>query len=150
MSYTLSASLARPYAETVAAVRSALADQGFGVLTEIDLAATLKAKLGVDLTPQVILGACRPVLAHAALLEDPSIATVLPCNVVVRSLDDSTTVVEAFDPAAMTELAGEALRLVATDARQRLLAVLAEVSAGRTSRPDGTSGSDRAPNPFLA
>jgi uncharacterized protein (DUF302 family) len=150
MSYTLSASLARPYAETVAAVRSALADQGFGVLTEIDLAATLKAKLGVDLPPQVILGACRPVLAHAALLEDHSIATVLPCNVVVRSLDDSTTVVEAFDPAAMTELAGEALRLVATDARQRLLAVLAEVSAGRTSRPDGTSGSDRAPNPFLA
>jgi uncharacterized protein (DUF302 family) len=147
MSYTVSATVTRPYAETVEAVKSALAGQGFGVLTEIDLAATLRSKLGVDLAPQVILGACRPTLAHAALLQDPSTATVLPCNVVVRSLDASTTLVEAFDPAAMTELAGEALRMVATDARQRLLAVLAEVSAGRTSRPDGTSGSDRASLP---
>lgn len=149
MTYTLSATVSRPYAETVEAVRSALADRGFGVLTEIDLAATLRAKLGVDLLPQVILGACRPTLAHAALLEDPSIATVLPCNVVVRSVDDATTVVEAFDPGAMTELAGEALRTVATDARERLLAMLSEV-AGRTSRSDRTSGSDRAPGDFLA
>ncbi len=93
MSYTLSTMVSRPYAETVEAVRTALVDQGFGVLTEIDLKATLKAKLDVDVAPQVILGACRPELAHQALQLDPSIAAVLPCNVVVRSLDEHTTIV---------------------------------------------------------
>jgi uncharacterized protein (DUF302 family) len=141
MTYTLSVTVAHPYADTVEATRSALAEQGFGVLTEIDLAATLKAKLGVDVPQQVILGACRPALAHEALLQDPSIAAVLPCNVVVRALDDETTVVEAFDPTAMVGLAGEALDRVAADARQRLVAVLAEVGSGRMSQPGGTSGS---------
>jgi len=125
MSYTLSTTLTRPYDATVEAVRAALADQGFGILTEIDLQATLKAKLEVDVAPQVILGACRPQLAHEALGIDPSIAAVLPCNVVVRALDDQTTIVEAFDPDAMTQLAGEALRDVAADAKQRLTAALA-------------------------
>jgi uncharacterized protein (DUF302 family) len=125
MSYTLSVTLRRPFEATVEAVRTSLAAEGFGVLTEIDLSATLHAKLGVDLPPQVILGACRPALAHEALQQDPSIATVLPCNVVVRSLDEEHTVVEAFDPAAMTSLAGEALARVATDARERLEAMLA-------------------------
>lgn len=124
MSYTLSTTLTRPYDATVEAVRAALADQGFGVLTEIDLKATLKTKLDVDVAPQVILGACRPQLAHEALGIDPSIAAVLPCNVVVRALDDETTIVEAFDPDAMTQLAGDALRDVAADAKQRLTAVL--------------------------
>jgi len=150
MTYTLSTDLRRPYAESVAAVRAALTDQGFGVLTEIDLAATLKAKLGVDVPQQVILGACRPALAHEALLQDPSLAAVLPCNVVVRALDEETTRVEAFDPAAMTELAGEHLRPVADDARRRLVAALSAVGSGRTSPPEGTSGSDPAPDPFLA
>jgi len=125
MSYTLSTTLTQPYDATVEAVRAALADQGFGILTEIDLQATLKAKLEVDVAPQVILGACRPQLAHEALGIDPSIAAVLPCNVVVRALDDQTTIVEAFDPDAMTQLAGEALRDVAADAKQRLTAALA-------------------------
>ena len=84
-SYTLGVTLERPYEETVRAVRSALETQGFGVLTEIDLQATLKKKLDVDVAPQVILGACRPALAYQALQVDPSIATVLPCNVVVRA-----------------------------------------------------------------
>lgn len=126
--YTISTTLGRGYDETVAAVRLALADQGFGILTEIDLRATLKAKLDVDVAPRVILGACRPELAHQALQVDPSIAALLPCNVVVRAVDDTTTVVEAFDPDAMTSLAagaGEPLRTVATDARQRLTAALA-------------------------
>ena len=83
--YTLDATIARPYAEVLAATRAALADQGFGILTEIDLAATLKSKLDVDLLPQVILCACRPALAYEALQADPSIAAVLPCNVVVRA-----------------------------------------------------------------
>ena len=124
--YTLAVTLARPYDAAVAAVRQALADQGFGILTEIDLQATFKTKLNVDVAPQVILGACRPQLAHQALQVDPSIAAVLPCNVVVRSVDTTTTTVEAFDPQVMMSLAEEpALAEVATDARQRLTAALA-------------------------
>ncbi len=126
--YTLETTVGRPYAETVDAVRAELAAAGFGILTEIDLKATLKAKLDVDVAPQVILGACRPQLAHQALEADPSIAALLPCNVVVRAVDGATTIVEAFDPDAMMSLAGQAgdtLRTVATDARQRLTAALA-------------------------
>ncbi|HEX7189094.1 MAG TPA: DUF302 domain-containing protein [Actinomycetes bacterium] len=127
--YTLSATIARPFDEVLQATSAALADQGFGILTEIDLAGTMKAKLDVDLPPQVILGACRPALAYEAIRVDPSIAAVLPCNVVVRSLDDSTTVVEAFDPYAMMGLAGaEALNPVAADAKQRLTAALTALS----------------------
>ena len=128
MGYTLQTTVARPYDRTVADVRAALAEQGFGVLTEIDLQATLKAKLDVDIAPHVILGACRPQLAHQALQIDPAIATVLPCNVAVRAIDDDTTVVEAFDPDAMTRLAGDALCDVAADARTRLTAALARLT----------------------
>ena len=129
MTYTLSTTVAMSYDDTVAATRTALADQGFGILTEIDLAATMKAKLDVDLPPQVILGACRPPLAYEAIQVDPSIAAVLPCNVVVRSVDGATTIVEAFDPDAMMGLAGAgALDSVAADAKQRLTAALAALS----------------------
>jgi uncharacterized protein (DUF302 family) len=124
--YTLSTTLRMPYDAAVSEVREGLADQGFGVLTEIDLKATLKAKLDVDVAPQVILGACRPQLAHEALQVDPSIAAVLPCNVVVRSVDDATTTVEAFDPRVMMSLAAEpGLTAVAADARTRITAALA-------------------------
>ncbi len=126
--YTLETMVRRPYDETVEAVRAELATAGFGILTEIDLKATLKAKLDVDVAPQVILGACRPQLAHQALQAEPSIAALLPCNVVVRAVGDTATVVEAIDPDAMMSLAGQAddtLRVVATDARQRLTAALA-------------------------
>jgi uncharacterized protein (DUF302 family) len=134
--YTLARTLHRPYAETVEQVRAALAEQGFGVLTEIDLAATLKAKLDVDVTPQVILGACRPQLAYAALQTDPSIAAVLPCNVVVRSLEDASTLVEVFDPAAMMGLAGNsALDEVAAEAGRRLNAALDALEAQDPSDP---------------
>ena len=127
--YTLSTTIARPYAEVLDATRAALSDQGFGILSEIDLAATLKAKLDVDLPPQVILGACRPPLAYEAIQVDPSIAAVLPCNVVVRSLDAASTIVEAFDPDAMMGLADNgALDSVAADAKQRLTAALTALS----------------------
>ena len=123
--YTLAITLERPYDATVAAVRSALADQGFGVLTEVDLKATFKAKLDVDVAPQVILGACRPALAYEALSAEPSIAAVLPCNIVVRAVDEATTIVEAFDPDAMMGLADNpALHSVAADAKQRITAAL--------------------------
>jgi uncharacterized protein (DUF302 family) len=132
--YTLRTEVSLPYHAAVDATRVALAEQGFGVLTEIDLAATLHAKLGVDLPPQLILGACRPPLAYEALRADPAIATVLPCNVVVRSAGEST-VIEALDPAVMLGLGDDgALEAVATDARERLTAVLATLSA---PAPDG-------------
>jgi len=130
--YTIRITTKRPYDDAVAAVRAQLAEQGFGVLTEIDLKATLKAKLDVDLEPQVILGACRPALAHQALQADPSIAALLPCNVVVRAEGD-TTVVEAFDPAVMTSFVaepGDDLRAVAQEARARLVAALAALEDG--------------------
>ena len=126
--YTLSAILEHPFEETLRAVRSGLETQGFGVLTEIDLRSTLRDKLDVEVPHQVILGACRPPLAYQALQADPSIATVLPCNVVVRSLSEDSTIVEAFDPAAMMGLAGDdgrdGLDTVAGDARQRITAML--------------------------
>lgn len=130
MTYTLSTTVAGSYDETVAAVRAALAEQGFGVLTEIDLAATLKAKLDVDVPAQVILGACRPPLAYRAIQADPSVAALLPCNVVVRSVGEDSCVVEAFDPDVMMSFSdGDAVRAVAEDARQRLVATLASLDA---------------------
>ena len=129
--FTLATTIAQPYDTAVEAVRAALGDQGFGILTEIDLKATLKAKLDVDVAPQVILGACRPALAHEALTAEPSIAAVLPCNVVVRAVDENNTIVEAFDPDAMMGLAdNDALHAVAADAKQRLTAALAALDAG--------------------
>jgi len=127
--YTIRTTVARPYEETVEAVRSELGKAGFGVLTEIDIKATLKKKLDVDVAPQVILGACRPELAHQALEAEPSIAALLPCNVVVRALDETSTLVEGFDPEAMMSFAadgehGDTLRAVAADARERLNAAL--------------------------
>jgi len=124
MSYVRDVTVPRDYASTVEATRAALQEQGFGILTEIDFAATLKAKLDVDVPAHVVLGACRPALARRALQIDPSVATVLPCNVAVRDLGDGTTRVEAFDPDAMEQLAGEALAEVAADARERLSAAL--------------------------
>ena len=129
MTYALSTIVEQAYPATVTQVRDALAAQGFGVLTEIDLQATLKKKLDVNVAPQIILGACRPALAYQALMLDPSIATVLPCNVVVRAIDHHNTVVEAFDPNAMMGLSGDdGLDSVATDARQRITAMLAALT----------------------
>ena len=125
MSYALTTTVRHPFADTLTATRASLADQGFGILTEIDIQATLKAKLDVDVPPQVILGACRPPLAHAALQAEPSVGLLLPCNVVVRALDDNTTVVEALDPKVMVSLThNDALSPVADDAGQRLAAAL--------------------------
>lgn len=124
--YTMSITVDRPYGITVDKVRDSLAAHGFGVLTEIDVAATLKAKLDIDVPAQVILGACRPQLAHRALEAVPSIAALLPCNVVVRALDEATTVIEAVDPEAMMQIADENTELseVAREARERLTAAL--------------------------
>ncbi len=129
MSYALSTTVTQPYAEAVEAVRAALGEQGFGVLTEIDIKATLKKKLDVDVPAQVILGACRPPLAHAALQAEPSIGLLLPCNVVVRETEDGT-VVEAVDPQTMVAMTGNGdLQSVADEAKERLEKALASLSA---------------------
>jgi uncharacterized protein (DUF302 family) len=134
VSYALTTTVHRPFAETLTATRVSLTDQGFGVLTEIDIQATLKAKLDVDVAAQVILGACRPPLAYAALQAEPSVGLLLPCNVVVRSLDDDTTVVEALDPKIMVSLTrNDALSSVADEAGRRLSAALDTLSDLLTS-----------------
>ena len=128
--YTITTTINQPYGDTVTAVRDALSDQGFGVLTEIDLKASLKEKLDVGVAPQVILGACRPLLAYEAIQAEPSIAALLPCNVVVRALDDDTTLVEALDPNAMMGLADNpALSKIAGDAKERLSAAFAALDS---------------------
>ncbi len=128
MTYALRTTVDQPHAAAVDRVRAALAEQGFGVLTEIDLRATMKAKLDADIPPQVILGACRPPLAHAALLAEPSIGLLLPCNVVVRSLGEDSTAVEAVDPQMMVAMTDNpALQTVSDDATTRLRAALASL-----------------------
>jgi uncharacterized protein (DUF302 family) len=125
MSYALTTTVRSPFADTLAATRASLADQGFGILTEIDMQATLKAKLDVDVPPQVILGACRPPLAYAALALEPSAGLLLPCNVVIRAADDERTVVEALDPQVIVSLTqNNALSPVADEVGQRLSAAL--------------------------
>lgn len=102
--YTLSVTTPVGFEQAEQAIRGELAEVGFGILTEIDMAATLKAKLGVDGPRLKILGACNPQFAHRATQADPSIAALLPCSVVIREVDASTTQIEAFDPAAMARL----------------------------------------------
>ncbi len=102
-------------------VRDALQDEGFGVLTEIDVQATLRDKLDVDVPPYRILGACNPALAHRALQVDAAIGSLLPCNVVVRSHPDGGSEIIAADPNAMRALADNAdIAPIAKDAAQRI------------------------------
>jgi uncharacterized protein (DUF302 family) len=124
MSYGTGIRLKADFDDTVARVRAALKDQGFGVLTEIDVRATLKEKLGEDMEPYLILGACNPPLAHRALAVDRRIGMLLPCNVVVR-VDGDATVVEALDPQIMVGVTGQGeLASVADEAAARLRAAL--------------------------
>lgn len=111
-------------AQAEAAVREALAAQGFGVLTEIDVAATLKAKLDVDRAPLKILGACNPALAHQALQIDPAVSLVLPCNVVIEATDSGTRVA-AVDPRDLMD--DPRFGDLADDAARRLRAVVSTV-----------------------
>ncbi|WP_234021438.1 DUF302 domain-containing protein [Streptomyces sp. 142MFCol3.1] len=117
------------FATAVGCVREALSAQGFGILTEIDVTATLKAKLDQEMVECVIFGACSPSLAHRALDADRSIGLLLPCNVVVRAEGGRTTV-QALDPNTMVTLTGlDALCPIAVEATRRLDAVLASLLA---------------------
>ena len=129
MGYHLTKSSNRPFDDTVAAVIRALGDQGFGVLTEIDVRATLKKKLDVDRPPYVILGACHPPSAHRALNAAPEIGVLLPCNVTV-SEEGGRTVVRAMNPASALALIPSA---VVADVAREIGPALERVVASATA-----------------
>lgn len=124
MDYGIAVRLSDSFADAVARVRAALREQGFGVLTEIDVQQTLRDKLGESMEDYLILGACNPPLAHQALGVDRQIGLLLPCNVVVRAEGDHT-LVAALNPQVMVDLTGQReLRPVAEEATRRLTAAL--------------------------
>jgi uncharacterized protein (DUF302 family) len=116
--------------ETIVNVTAALKTEGFGVLTDIDVAATMKAKLDKDMPPYRILGACNPSLAHQAISAEPEIGLLLPCNVVVRALPDGKTRVSFMDPESVLQLVDQpGVEVLAADVKARLHRVMAAVSA---------------------
>ena len=136
MSLAISTVLRLPFDEAVARTRTALAEEGFGILTEINVTETLKTKLDVDMENYLILGACNPPLAHRALGVNRQIGLLLPCNVVVRTdpTDPSNSIVEAMNPDLMVEVSGEAeLASVAQDASAKLRAAIAALEGTASS-----------------
>ena len=132
MGIALSTTLHTSFDDAVERTRRALSEQGFGVLTEIDMKATLKAKLGEDMENYLILGACNPPLAHRAVNVDRQIGLLLPCNVVVRAdpKTEDTVLVEAMDPQVLVDVTGEAeLRPVADEVATKLRAAIDSLSA---------------------
>ena len=133
MTYTLAPTVSLPWAEALERTREALAAQGFGILTEINVRSSFEAKLGAEAADAVgdyvILGACNPALASRALAAEPEMGALLPCNVVVRRKADATeTTVEAIDPQAMVQLSdAAAVKEVADDAGARLRKALASL-----------------------
>ncbi|MDH4121161.1 MAG: DUF302 domain-containing protein [Deltaproteobacteria bacterium] len=114
-----------PYAQAVTRITETLKEQGFGILTEIDVKATMKKKIDKDVPAQVILGACNPNLAFRAMEGEPAIGLLLPCNVVVREDAAGNTIVGILNPDSMVEMTGNmALKEVAVEARQRLTRAL--------------------------
>lgn len=127
--YALSRTVDLSYEEAEKRIREELEKEGFGILTEIDVKATLRKKLDVDFQPYIILGACSPPLAHQALTAEPDVGLLLPCNVVVRTGEDGETIVEAMDPIPVLGMAdNEALRPLGEDARERLERALDRVA----------------------
>lgn len=127
--YTLTTTTEAGFEDAVARVREELAADGFGVLAEIDVQATLKAKLGVDREPYLILGACNPPLAHAALEAEPELGTLLPCNVVVYRRDGQTHIAAVDAERMLSIVDNDELAETAAEVRRRLGAVV-ERAAG--------------------
>ena len=126
MSYYLSRMLSVPFEEALTRATDLLKAEGFGILTEIDVSATLKKKIGVDYPAYRILGACNPSLAHEALMLENKVGTMLPCNVVVRDAGDGKTEVAAIDPvASMQAIDNPALKQAAGQIRAKLEKVIA-------------------------
>ena len=129
MAYGTTVVLDLPFDVAVAEVRRTLSAEGFGVLTEIDVQATMKTKLDADLEPYLILGACNPPLAYKALQTEPSVGLLLPCNVIVRQTEQGT-VVEAIDPMTLVSISGNpALQPVVDEVAGRLNSALAALAA---------------------
>ncbi|MDP2258581.1 MAG: DUF302 domain-containing protein [Caulobacter sp.] len=125
MSYYFSKMLDGPFDEAVVKVKAALAREGFGVISEIDIRQTLKTKIGVEFRPYLILGACNPALAHEALLLEDKVGLMLPCNVIIQEADDCLIEVAAIDPAAsMQSIDNQALKAQATLVGEKLQAAL--------------------------
>lgn len=135
--YTFGTRLPGPIARVRPAVEAALKAEGFGVLTEIDVRATLKLKLGVDVAPYLILGACNPTLAHRAIEADPAVGALLPCNVLLRE-DGADTIIEAMDPlAALGIVESAGVQPIAGEAAERLRRAIAALDEG-TPKPAST------------
>ncbi len=130
MSYYHSTTLNLPFDQAVAAARDALAKQGFGIITEIDVQQTMKNKLGVDFRPYTILGACNPKLAYEALQLEDKVGTMLPCNVIVQDLGSGRSEVAAIDPvASMQAIQNSELLSKATGVGERLRSALLRLSS---------------------
>lgn len=129
MSYTIDRAFKdEEFGGIVERTRAALSDQGFGVLTEIDVKATLKKKLGTDVDNYVILGACNPTMAHKAMQIEPRIGAMLPCNVIVRSTGEGMVEVSAIDPlASMQAIDNAELKSVAGQVKDMLKTVVANI-----------------------
>ena len=126
--YAFGKIVSRSYEDALRLATDALAKEGFGVLTEIDVAATLKKKLGKEMRPYKILGACNPQFAHRAIEAEPQIGALLPCNVVVRVDERDATVVEIMDPDAVLKLVNRPeIAAIAAEVRARLQRVLASL-----------------------
>ena len=129
--YSFGMTLQEPYEEVIPRVKEALKAEEFGVLTEIDVRQTLREKLGAEMEPYLILGACNPVLAHRALEQEPEVGLLLPCNVVVRAVEGGCRV-EIADPEAMLGIVGnDQLDIIAAEAKERLLRVIAALESVR-------------------
>jgi len=126
--YYFKTEIAQGFGEAVASVREALSKEGFGVLTEVDVRATLKTKIGADFRPYVILGACNPPLAYKTLQAEKHIGLMLPCNVVVQEGEGGSTVVSAINPeAAMASVGNPELAPVAEEVTEKLRRVIASL-----------------------
>lgn len=135
MDYRRAITVDRPFDEVQDEVRTALANQGFGIVSEIDMANTLRTKIGAEIEPLIILGACNPGLAYRAVQAEPSVGVLLPCNVVVRGTG-SMTIVEAQDPRMLSAMTGNPdLEDLSREVSALLDAALSEVASGTAVLP---------------